>query len=138
MVGPAMPRVEVDRLLEGGKGPVEILRGFQGEAQFEVQGGTHRVVPDGFSARQHLDVLGAHAPGLRVDAVVADTDAVDDARGLMSGASALGGRLVLAPVAAGDGTARHDPQRLAAAYREVLHGGSGSGWGRGTGVSRWR
>jgi hypothetical protein len=52
--------------------------------------------------------------------VVADTAAVADARGLMSGVSALGARLLLAPVAAGDGTARHDPRRLAAAYRQVL------------------
>jgi uncharacterized cofD-like protein len=75
---------------------------------------------DGFSPQQHLDVLAAHAPGLRIDAVVADVDAVPDVRGLMSTASALGGRLVLAPVAAGDGTARHDPGRLAAAFRTVL------------------
>jgi uncharacterized cofD-like protein len=74
----------------------------------------------GFSPQQHLEVLTAHAPGLRVDAVVADTDAVADARGLMSGVSALGARLVLAPIAAGDGTPRHDPRRLAAAFAQVL------------------
>lgn len=74
----------------------------------------------GFSPQQHLEVLAAHAPGLKVDAVVADTAAVADARGLMSGVSALGARLLLAPVAAGDGTPRHDPRRLAAAYRQVL------------------
>jgi uncharacterized cofD-like protein len=90
----------------------------------------------GFSPQQHLDVLAAHAPGLRMDAVVADTDAVPDARGLMSGVSALGGRLVLAPVAAGDGTARHDPERLAAAFREVLRGTDRGG--RRTGVRGWR
>jgi uncharacterized cofD-like protein len=75
---------------------------------------------DGFSPQQHLDVLAAHAPGLRVDTVLADVDAVPDVRSLMATASALGGRLVLAPVAAGDGTARHDPERLAAAFRTVL------------------
>ena len=74
----------------------------------------------GFSPQQHLDVLAAHAPGLRIDAVVADVDAVGDVRGLMSTASALGGRLVLAPVAAGNGTALHDPGRLADAFRTVL------------------
>jgi uncharacterized cofD-like protein len=74
----------------------------------------------GFSPQQHLEVLAAHAPGLQVDAVVADTDAVADVRGLMSGVSALGGRLLLAPVASGDGTAQHDPRLLAAAYRQVL------------------
>ncbi len=74
----------------------------------------------GFSPQQHLEVLAAHAPGFQVDAVVADTDAVADARGLMSGVSALGARLLLAPVATGDGTPRHDPRLLAAAYRQVL------------------
>jgi uncharacterized cofD-like protein len=87
---------------------------------------------DGFSPQQHLDVLAAHAPGLRIDAVVADVDAVPDVRGLMSTASALGGRLVLAPVAAGDGTARHDPERLADAFRTVLRD-TGNG-----GFREWR
>jgi uncharacterized cofD-like protein len=101
----------------------------------------------GFSPQQHLEVLAAHAPRLRVDAVVADTDAVSDARGLMSGVSALGARLVLAPVAAGDGTVRHDPERLAAAYRQVLEqlpavvddaAGPVSDGGRKAGVRQWR
>ena len=97
----------------------------------------------GFSPQQHLEVLAAHAPGLRVDAVVADTDAVSDARGLMSGVSALGARLVLAPVAAGDGTARHDPDRLTEAYRRVLEeapapAGVKDDGGREAGVREWR
>jgi uncharacterized cofD-like protein len=101
----------------------------------------------GFSPQQHLDVLVAHAPRLRVDAVVADTDAVSDARGLMSGVSALGARLVLAPVAAGDGTARHDPGRLAAAYGTVLEelpvvveqaAGDLSDGGQEAGMRQWR
>jgi len=105
----------------------------------------------GFSSRQYLDALAAHAPGLRVDVVVADVDAVSDARGLMSAVSALGGRLVLAPVAAGDGTPRHDPALLAQAFRELLPVGTGADGtaqrdgsaevgpgGRGTGVRGWR
>ena len=101
----------------------------------------------GFSPQQHLEVLAAHAPRLRVDAVVADTDAVSDAHGLMSGVSALGARLVLAPVAAGDGTARHDPGRLAAAYGTVLEelpavveqaAGRVSDGGREAGIRQWR
>ena len=75
---------------------------------------------DGFSPEKHLDVLCAHAPGLRVDAVVADTEAVVDTRGLMSAVAALGASLVLAPVAAGDGTPRHDPDRLAVAFRQAI------------------
>ena len=108
----------------------------------------------GFSPQQHLEVLAAHAPGLQVDAVVADTGAVADARGLMSGVSALGARLLLASVAAGDGTARHDPGLLAAAYRQVLGedpepctlasteapagSGEGHGAGREPGGPQWR
>jgi uncharacterized cofD-like protein len=75
---------------------------------------------DGFSPEQHLDALSAHAPGLPIDSVVADTDAVVDTRGLMSAVAALGARLVLAPVAAGDGTPRHDPERLALAFRQAV------------------
>jgi hypothetical protein len=98
---------------------------------------------DGFSPEQHLDVLCAHAPGLQVDAVVADTDAVVDTRGLMAAVAALGARLVLAPVAAGDGTPRHDPERLAVAFRQALGGGaSGAGPGGDAGeggvASGWR
>ena len=98
----------------------------------------------GFSPQQHLQVLAEHAPGLRLDAVVADTDAVPDARGLMTSVSPLGAQLVLAPVAAGDGTARHDPRRLAAAYRQVLGdvpvlSGTGEGLGaRQPGGRQWR
>jgi uncharacterized cofD-like protein len=101
----------------------------------------------GFSPQQYLEVLTAHAPGLRVDAVVADTDAVADPRGLMSGVSALGARLVLAPIAAGDGTPRHDPQRLAAAFAQVLGqdpaavdrtAGSVHDGGQESGVRQWR
>jgi uncharacterized cofD-like protein len=108
----------------------------------------------GFSPQQHLEVLAAHAPGLHVDAVVADTGAAADARGLMSGVSALGARLLLASVAAGDGTARHDPRLLAAAYRQVLGedpepctpasteaaagSGKGHGAGREPGGPQWR
>jgi len=101
----------------------------------------------GFSPQQYLEVLTAHAPGLRVDAVVADTDAVSDPRGLMSGVSALGARLVLAPIAAGDGTPRHDPQRLAAAFQQVLGevpavvdptAGSVHDGGQEAGVRQWR
>jgi uncharacterized cofD-like protein len=74
----------------------------------------------GFSPEAHLDVLAGHAPDLRVDVVVADEDAVGDPHGLMATVAATGGRLVLAPVARGDGTPRHDPDRLAEALAGVL------------------
>jgi uncharacterized cofD-like protein len=73
-----------------------------------------------FSPEAHLDVLAAHAPGLTVDVVLADSGVVANAGTLRSAAADLGGTLVLAPVAMIDGTARHDPDFLAAAYAEVF------------------
>ena len=77
---------------------------------------------DGFSPEAHLDVLTAYAPELTVDVVLADQDAVTDARSLTEHVQASGGRLLLAPVAWGDGTPRHHPDRLARAYAQVLLG----------------
>ena len=75
----------------------------------------------GFSPEAHLQVLRQHAPDLRVDVVLADPDAVGDGRGLMADVDAAGARLALASVSRGDGTPRHDPDRLAQAYRDVFH-----------------
>ena len=75
---------------------------------------------DGFSPEAHLDVLAGHAADLRLDVVLADVEAVGDARGLMAAVAGAGGRLVLAPVARDDGTPRHDPDRLAEALAGVL------------------
>jgi uncharacterized cofD-like protein len=84
---------------------------------------------DDFSPAQHLEVLRAHAPELKFDVVLADQGLVDDPHALARAAESAGARLVLAPVAAADGTPRHDVARLAAALREVLCGGSPTGWG---------
>jgi len=76
---------------------------------------------DGFSPETHLEVLAAHAPELDVAVVLADRSAVGGAEaGLRETAAGLGATLVVADVAARDGTPRHDPERLAAAYREIL------------------
>jgi uncharacterized cofD-like protein len=77
---------------------------------------------DGFSPEAYLDTLVAHAPDLRLDVVLADEAAVVDTHGLMAAAESVGGRLVLAPLALGDGTPRHDPRRLARAYQDVFGG----------------
>ena len=71
---------------------------------------------DGFTPEQHLEVLAAHAPGLRVDVVLADPRSVDDEAGLRDAAKELGAELVLADVGADDGSPRHDPVKLADAY----------------------
>jgi uncharacterized cofD-like protein len=75
---------------------------------------------EGFSPAAHLEVLAAHAPRLGVDVVLADREAVHDVDGLRRAAAALGAELVVADVAVGDGSPRHDPRRLAAAYSEIL------------------
>jgi uncharacterized cofD-like protein len=74
----------------------------------------------GLSATDHLEALHKHAPGLRIDAVVADPSAVEDTDQLAATAARMGARVLLRQVRLGDGTARHDALRLAAAYRDVF------------------
>jgi uncharacterized cofD-like protein len=76
----------------------------------------------GFAPESYLAVLADHAPALRLDVVLADEGTVVDTRGLMAAAESLGARLELRPLALGDGTPRHDPERLARAYDAVLGG----------------
>jgi uncharacterized cofD-like protein len=75
---------------------------------------------DGFSPQEHLAVLLAHLGGVSLHTVIADASAVVDRRGLLSAVQACGAELVLAPVAAPDGSPRHDPSRLAAALASVV------------------
>lgn len=75
---------------------------------------------DDFSPQTHLEVLQAHAPDLRVDVVLADRAVVDDPEALDKAVQDLGGRLVLADVAADDGSPRHEPARLAQAFVQIF------------------
>lgn len=75
---------------------------------------------DGFTAADHLRVIGEVDPQLRVDVVIADPAWVDDLADLELTAAALGARVLLRQVRADDGTPRHDPLRLAAAYRDAF------------------
>jgi uncharacterized cofD-like protein len=72
------------------------------------------------SLADHLAALSWYLPELRVDAVLADANAVDDPEPVRRAAESLGARLVLAPVAIGDGTARHEPAALGAALVRLL------------------
>ncbi|MFE6970104.1 uridine diphosphate-N-acetylglucosamine-binding protein YvcK [Isoptericola sp. NPDC057653] len=76
----------------------------------------------GLTATGHLEALHRHAPGLRVDAVLADPSAVEDVDELADAARIMGAELLMRQVRRGDGSARHDPLRLAAAYRDVFEG----------------
>lgn len=75
---------------------------------------------DGFSPETHLEVLAEHAPDLALDVVLVDPGTVTDRGSLEKCAGSLGADLVVADVARGDGTPRHDPGRLAAAYARVM------------------
>ncbi|WP_433472047.1 gluconeogenesis factor YvcK family protein [Spirillospora sp. CA-142024] len=75
---------------------------------------------DDFSPQTHLEVLQAHAPDLSVDVVIADRGVVDDPAALDKAVQDLGGRLVLADVAADDGSPRHEPARLAQAFVQIF------------------
>jgi uncharacterized cofD-like protein len=78
---------------------------------------------EGFSPHRHLEVLADHAPSLSFDVVLADAGAVAGAeQDLRKAAELLRASLTLADVAAPDGT-RHDPVRLAAAYRSIFTAG---------------
>jgi len=74
----------------------------------------------GFSPEQHLEVLGSHAPGLRLDVVLADRNTVPDPSRLRVAARGLGAELVVADLAVGDGTPRHDPVKLADACARFM------------------
>ena len=77
---------------------------------------------EGFSPHKHLEVLAGHAPALTVDVVLADTKAAGTGNlaDLEKAASMLGARLVMADVAAADGTPRHEPKLLAGAYAQIF------------------
>jgi hypothetical protein len=64
--------------------------------------------------------LAEHAPKLRLDVVLADARFASDDPHLESYATSLGARLLISDVAARDGSARHDPLRLASAYAEIM------------------
>ena len=75
---------------------------------------------DGFSPENHLDVLAAHAPDLKLDVVLVDQRSVGDENQLRATAAALGADVVIADVASDDGLPRHDTAKLANAYTGIL------------------
>ena len=79
----------------------------------------------GFEPADHLAALLEHAPDLRVHTVLADVRSVPDRASLESAVEDAGARLVVADIAAADGSARHDPGKLAAAYDGVIAGREG-------------
>lgn len=74
----------------------------------------------GYSAAAHLDVLADHAPGLRLDAIICDPSFVDNPDALADRAAACGAELLVTPVRASGGGARHDVLRLASVFADLL------------------
>lgn len=78
----------------------------------------------GFGPADHLAVLAEHAPDLAIHTVLADSRRLGagpaELAELEEMAGVLGARLVLADVAADDGSPRHDPLKLAAAYAGIF------------------
>ena len=75
----------------------------------------------GFGPADHLAVLAEHAPDLPVHTVLVDAVGLGEHEAhLAETTAALGARLVVDDLAVGDGTARHDPARLAAAYARIF------------------
>lgn len=73
----------------------------------------------GLSPVDHLKVLQAHAPDLRIDVIIAD-ESLTDAQ-LERSAKRFGAELVVAAMACGSGSDQHDPQRLAEVFEGCLH-----------------
>jgi uncharacterized cofD-like protein len=74
----------------------------------------------GLSVADHLAALHWYLPQLHVDTVLADAKWVGEPDPVHRAAEALGARLVLAPLAVADGSARHDPESLGVALVPVL------------------
>ena len=91
---------------------------------------------DDYAPRDLVQLLLDHAAPfgrLRIDTVVADTDAVPDVKELSTFLHAIGARLVLSRLAADDSAERHDPTRLSEALRQAFNAPAA-----GEGVDAWR
>jgi len=83
---------------------------------------------DGFTPADHVEVLAAHAPSLRLDAILVDPSSLrgtHEERKLEEVASAVGAEVHAVAVAAGGAdesqdSVRHDPVRLAAAISAII------------------
>ena len=75
------------------------------------------------AAHELIEVLFSHAPGLRIDAIVADETSVSDLAPLRRLASRISARLVMSALTGDGSRERHDPLRLSRALEAAF------GWG---------
>ncbi len=94
-----------------------------------IDSGAHRILTlniapaaetAGISAARHLEILAEHAPTLCFDTIVVDASFGGDDATLQAYARSLGAQLLVADVRRRDGTARHDPLRLASLFRDLM------------------
>ncbi|PWF26735.1 gluconeogenesis factor YvcK family protein [Ancrocorticia populi] len=74
----------------------------------------------GLSVAEHIRSFNDHAPELRLDAIIIDPGVIDDRAEIERAAQACGAQLLARNVRMNDGSARHDPLRFAAAYRDAF------------------
>ena len=74
----------------------------------------------GFAPHTYLETLADHAPGLRLDYVLADQGSVGDTGALENAAARLGAGLELADLALDGSTPKHDPVKLARSFSHLL------------------
>ena len=74
----------------------------------------------GFTPEAYLQTLQRHAPGLTIDAVIADTSSVVDSGALHKAAAGLGGSLTVRDVRSTHDPVKHDPETFAAALGEIM------------------
>lgn len=73
-----------------------------------------------YSASGHLEVIAEHAPQLRFDSIICDRTMAAGDTHLERYAASLGAELVISGVRARDGSPRHDVNRLASVFADVL------------------
>ncbi|WP_459586998.1 gluconeogenesis factor YvcK family protein [Corynebacterium camporealensis] len=80
----------------------------------------------GFSAERHVHVLAQHAPGLKVDYILVDSDTLPEGserQYLQRAADSLGAQLVFSRVAMCDGQGgtleKHDPDKLSQVFLDI-------------------
>lgn len=76
----------------------------------------------GLTLADHIRAVRHYAPNLVFDAVLVDPSAVDDFNDLEAALADYGTHLLMRQVRVGDGSAKHDPLRLAAALRDSFDG----------------
>jgi uncharacterized cofD-like protein len=82
----------------------------------------------GFTPEMHLEVLAAYAPDLRLDLVIAERSSTPSETLLRRVSAEMGAELVITDVAMGDGSARHDPERLGQTFAKSLGRGGVGPW----------